>query len=326
LLVTKQMSPALAARVLASVTGRRAPEGRRLRPFTAILRLATLAFLATALLLVLYARHTRSRQLERDRASLLQTMRDQASALTRADHDQRARVEAALALHAVAAYAGDLIADELRGDAGLAQVLAEPTLYIRGPLEGLASRTRLAQLAPSSWKDAFVLCLLDPPAQRSEAALKKRARAAFSRDNLPLTAHIERLDPLLQALPLLGPSWQERVLAADSASVLSSYRKLFDAAPIAAAVRAAKARQLLAVMDEAGPPGAPTELDGERPHPVRVVLLDLLSGELLLRFRRDVDPSFISTAARAEYAGAIDSCALAFDLHQAAATPKTKGF
>lgn len=320
------MSPALAARVLASVTGRRAPEGRRLRPLTAILRLATLALLATALVLVLYVRHTRSRQLERDRESLLQVMRDQASLLTRTDREQLARVQTALAIHAVAAYAGDLVADELRDDAGLAQALAKPMLYIRGPLEGLASRTRLAQLAPSSWKDAFLLCLLDPPAQRSETALKKRARAAFSRDNLPLTAHVERLDPLLQALPLLGPSWQERVLAADSSSLLSSYRKLFDAAPIAAAVRAAKARQLLAVMDEAGPPGAPTELDGERPHPVRVVLLDLLSGELLLRFRRDVDPSFISSAARAEYAAAIDSCALAFDLRRAVETPKAKGF
>jgi hypothetical protein len=311
------MSPALAARVLASVAGRRAASDKRLRPLTALLRLGTLALLATALVLALYARHTRSRQLEGNRESLLQSMRKQASALTQVDLEQRARVEAALAVHAVAVYAGDLVADELHGEVAFAQALAEPMLYIRGPLEGLANPSRLAQLASSSWKDAFVLCLLDPPPQRSETALKKQARAAFMRHNLALTAHIERLDPLLQALPLLGRSWQQRVLAADSASALDSYRKLFEAAPIPAAVRAAKARQLLAVMDEAGPPGAPTELDGERPHPVRVVLLDLLSGELRLRFRRDVDPSFISPAVRAEYASAIDSCALAFDLRQA---------
>jgi hypothetical protein len=49
------------------------------------------------------------------------------------------------------------------------------------------------------------------------------------------------------------------------------------------------------------------------------VLSDLTSGQLLLRFRRGVDPSWLSPAARAEYASGIDSCALAFDLREALA-------
>ena len=36
-----------------------------------------------------------------------------------------------------------------------------------------------------------------------------------------------------------------------------------------------------------------------------------------LRFRHDVDPSWLSPAARAEYASGIDSCALALDLRKA---------
>ena len=80
---------------------------------------------------------------------------------------------------------------------------------------------------------------------------------------------------------------------------------------------AAKARQLLAVMDEPGDPKAPAELDGERPHAVRVTLTDLSSGQIRLRYRATVDPSWLSPTTRAEYASGIDGCALAVDLRNA---------
>jgi hypothetical protein len=130
-------------------------------------------------------------------------------------------------------------------------------------------------------------------------------------------AHVERLDPLLQALPLLEPAWKQRIQAADSDRALATYQKLFDAAPLRAAVRAAKARQLLAVMDEPGDPKAPAELDGERPHAVRVTLTEMESGNVRLRYRGNVDPSWISERTRAEYASGIDGCALALDLRNA---------
>jgi hypothetical protein len=78
------------------------------------------------------------------------------------------------------------------------------------------------------------------------------------------------------------------------------------------------------VVDEPGDAKAAAELDGERPHAVRVIVTDLASDQLQLRFRHDVDPSWLSAGARAEYASGIDSCALALDL-RAALGPQSGG-
>jgi hypothetical protein len=112
------------------------------------------------------------------------------------------------------------------------------------------------------------------------------------------------------------PTWIERVRAADDSATLSALRKQFEAAPLEATVRAAKVTQLLTVVDEPG--SGPIELDGERRHGVRVVLSELGTGELRIRFRREVDPAWISANIRAEYAAGIDSCALATDLRNSA--------
>jgi hypothetical protein len=130
-------------------------------------------------------------------------------------------------------------------------------------------------------------------------------------------AHVQRLAPLLDILPLLGGEWQRKVAEAESAAVLSDYRELIDGAPIAAAVRASKARQLLLVVDEPGDAKTPAELDGERPHAARVVLSNLADGNVSLRFRKQVDPGWLSPSTRAEYATGVDSCALALDLRSA---------
>jgi hypothetical protein len=318
-LVTKRMSPELAARVMKSVSGR-APgrAGGRLKPLTALLRLSAIAFVATLFFSVLYVKQKRAEELEQRRATLLAAARKHAASLTRTDFELAGRVEAALALQAVPAYAGDLFAAPLRSREGLDAALAQPMIYLRGPLDALGNPTRIAAIASNSWPDALVLCLLDPPAERSEKALKARARAVMgSRAGSERLGHVERFDSVLQVIPLLQPAWQKRVEVADSAN-LRSYEKLFEVAPLARAVRAAKARQLLAVMDEPGDAKAPAELDGERPHDIRVTLTDLVSGEVLLRYRRTVNPSWISAPVRAEYAGGIDSCGLALDLRAAA--------
>jgi hypothetical protein len=41
----------------------------------------------------------------------------------------------------------------------------------------------------------------------------------------------------------------------------------------------------------------------------------------LLRFRKRVDPGWISVPRRADYAAALDACALALDIHEAASAP-----
>jgi hypothetical protein len=315
-LVTKNMSPALAARVLRSVSGR-GGSTRRLPPLTAILRLAALAMFVAAAVGLLLVRQQRSRRLEQERTALLERLTQEAAGLSRSDLELGQRVRSALTLQAAPAYAGDVIAEGLRGEAKLAAELALPMLYVRGPLDGLARAERIEQLAAGSWLDAFVLCLLEPPATRSESELRKKARAASGRHGAPSMARAARLDMPLSVLPVLSPEWRGRIELAETQHQLAHYRDLLDTLPIKAAVQAAKSRQFLAVMDEPGDPKVAAELDGERPHAVRVVLTDLTSGEVRLRLRRDVDPSWLSERSRAELASGIDSCALAMDLRAA---------
>lgn len=313
LLVTKNMSPALAARVQAAVSGGRGSENSRRNPLAGALRVLTFVLVLAAVTGVVQVRRQRAAELEAARASLLEKVRSAATQLSRADLELQGRAQSAIALHATPLYAGDLLAEELRTEQGLHAALSLPTLYVRGPLDGLARPARLTELAASSFKDPLVLCLLEPPDARTEKALRRKAFAPSE----SATAHVERLAPLLQVLPLLGRAWQRRVESAETLEAVGQLQKLYDLAPVAAALRAAKTRQLLVVMDEPGVLKGPTELDGERAHPVRVVLTDLSNGEVRLRFRREVDPSWLSDNARAQNASGIDSCTLAFDLRQA---------
>jgi hypothetical protein len=70
-------------------------------------------------------------------------------------------------------------------------------------------------------------------------------------------------------------------------------------------------------MDEPDEPG-PADLDGERPHHVRVGLFDLKSSAVVLRARKRVDPNWLAAATRSTYASAVDGCDLALDVRSAA--------
>jgi hypothetical protein len=315
LLVTRTMSPALAARVQAAVSGRRG----RGRSFKALLRFLTVTFVIVSAVGVARFRQQRIQRLESERTELLSTLEQAGKSLTRSDRELPRRVAAAVALESSPNYAGDRLPEAPFPDADLTEALAEPMLYVRGPLDGLARPDRLSDIAASSSKDAFVLCLLAPPEARTEKALRLKASAAGaqSKSTLQVSAHVERLAPLLQALPLMGRDWAERIRVAETSEALEKLAKVVAAAPLAVAVRAAKARRLLLVLDENGAATGPTELDGERAHPVRVVLVDLTNGESRLRFRGQVDPGWLSDQARSAYASGIDSCALALDFRQA---------
>jgi hypothetical protein len=313
-LVTKQMSAALSARVHASVLGRRidgAPvRGRRAAAILRVLALGVLLLLTGSFV---SARHRAANRLAATRAELLRRVREASSALARAQTSSLGQLEASFGVHAAGAYPGDWIAAELRTDAALAERLRVPTVYLRGPLDGLSTSAAVAQSAAASTKDALMLCLVSPPPSRTEKALRERARAAYGGRVDPTTGvAIERLEPLLQTLPLLAADWERRISSAKTQLELAQFQTQFDRAPLRAAMRAATARQVLLAVDEPSDVGGPTELDGERAHFARVVLYDL-SGRLSFRIRKRVDPSWISAAGRAEYASGIDSCSLALD-------------
>jgi hypothetical protein len=326
LLVTERMAPELRARIEASVRGRRGNSGRRGKPFAlAMLRMALVLTFVLAIGTFAMARRRASAELEAERANLLDRFRKEASGLTAEQRSIGERIQGFLEQGA-GQYLGDAVSAELRGP-GLVAALARPTVYVRGPLQSFTRLSGIRESASSSFGDAFVLCLLDPPAVRTEKQLLGRARSAYAGGERVerVAPHVARLYHALAGLPFLSPSWEERVKTAQKARELQLLRRDFERAPLKGAKAAASAELLLYAMDEPGDRSIPAELDGERPHHVRVGLVDLTQKKQLLALRRKVDPSWLSPGVRAEHAMGIDACSLALDVREEVTGQKLGG-
>jgi hypothetical protein len=339
LLVTPKMSPELAARVAASVRGGRAARGaRRLSHARGALRMVVLAVIAGSVSLFVLARQSARERFEGDRADLLARIDRQAAALSELEKAAPARIQSWLE-RCAGQYAGDWVAEELRPPGALGAAFERSTVYVRGPLASFRTSSGLSDAAAASFKDAFPRCLLEPPASRSEKVLLAGARGSSEALHLRPDAgapafearrnvdggdlvsssrlgKVERLYPALAALPFLAREWRARVVEASDPRDLDKLRRVFERVPFDAAKRAVSSELLLFAMDEPGDTTGPTELDGERPHHVRIGLVELATSKLLLRLRRRVDPRWLSAPVRAEFASVIDSCALAFDVHR----------
>jgi len=280
-----------------------------------LLRITSVLLILGAIGWVTQEKQQTDRELERTRRTLIERWQREAAPLTERNRRMPERAAAWLS-RAAAGTAGDRVDDELRRSGGLDRMLERPTVYVRGELDDFSTPGRLESSALDSVKDAFVLCLLDPPRQRTEKSLLSRVRSAYAAGERMqnATRHVQRLGDALIGLPLLDHAWRDRVVAAAGEHELRGLSRTLERAPLEGAKQAAKAALLLYVIDEPGEAGHPTELDGERPHHVRVGLVDLDAGKELLRLRRRVDPSWLSDATRAEYARGVDSCALAFDI------------
>lgn len=315
LLVTDRMAPALRARIEASVRGRRPAPGRRSKPMVlGMLRMSLVLACVLAIGTFAMARRRAAAELETERASLLERFRREASGLTAEQRGIGERIHGLLE-QAAGPYAGDAVTAEVRGG-GLLRALGRPTVYVRGPVQSFTQSSGTRESASASYSDAFVLCLLDPPSSRTEMLLLSRARSAQGGGERVerVAPHVSRLYHALAGLPYLSPTFEERVKTAQKARELELLRRDFERAPVEKAKLAARAELLLYAMDEPGDRSVPAELDGERPHHVRVGLVDLASKKQLLALRRKVDPSWLSPAARAEYASGIDACSLALDV------------
>lgn len=320
LLVTRRMSPELRARVEASVRGRRATPGQKLAPRSrSWLRLGLFTLVAVGVGSILLLRRQVTGELDQQRGELSARLTEEAAAIRDEDRKALDRARIWIERSALEGHAEDFLAVELSDRAALERVLSRPTVYVRGSLDGFRNSEALEESAALSAKDAFVLCLLKPPAARTEKALLGRARTSYGGGSgfRDATKQVERLHAALVVLPFFEAAFAERVASAEGRRELDGLQRLVARAPFEAGRRALAARQLLWVMDEPADTPGPTELDGERPHPVRVGLVDLEADRSLLRLRRRVDPRWLSDAARAEYASAVDSCSLALDVRKA---------
>jgi hypothetical protein len=317
-LTTKKMAPALAARIEASVRGKRGrgrPPSRSTRDRVSSLgRLGLALAVAGLVVFVIAARREDRRTLEGVRSVLLGTVHDARASLTPEDMTVVARASDWLT-RSSGGYEGDFVAPELQAAGALAARMSRPTLYVRGELDSFGSPSAIAAAATSSQKDPLAVCLVEPPAGRTEKALFERVREAYSRGADAHAPNVRRLHDVIAGLPLLEASWSDGVRAAGEAEDIDRARRELQRAPIEGAKRAAKAELLLFAFDEPGAPGGTTELDGERPHDVRVVLVDLAAGKMLLRQRRRVDPSWVSASKKAEYSAALDGCKLAAEVY-----------
>lgn len=318
-LVTSRMAPELAARVEKAVTGRPAAARGKVTP--RVIALLRLVLVATAIFggyTLLSGRRKVQQAFVHDRNALLARIDAEAASLTPQELDAVPRASGWLGRLA-GPYEGDYVADELKKPGALEATLAAPTVYVRGPLADLTTSAKLAEAAATSVKDGLVVCLLSPPATRNEKEMLEKVRIAFGGGAKleQATPNVHRLHDAMIGLPFLLPSWSNQVRAASDAEEVARLRVAFERAPIARAKGAAKSELLLAVHDEPGDGQGVTELDGERPHDIRLAIVDVKRSVVLLRQRKHVDPSFISVAKRPTYAAALDGCGVAYDVRKA---------
>jgi hypothetical protein len=318
-LTNPKMSPELAARVESSVTGRRKDPRNRASSarVVSLVRGVTMLVIVAVIAWVLIERQSSARRLQSDRAQLLDTLNKQKASLTERDRGAVTRDEAWL-LRSSGAYEGDVVADELRSN-GLTEVLSRPLVYVHGWADAFTNSAGIARATKSSVKDTLLLCLVDPPTARTEAALLGKVRVSYGAGAQleQRTSNVRDLSLANTTLHVLSPAFEQSVVAADDLQQLAKLRTEVERAPIEGGRQALTATVMLIAMDEPGIVVGPSELDGERPHDVRLLVIDLTTDKVLLRTRKHVDPSVWSTASRATYAVGLDECAMAFDVRAA---------
>lgn len=326
LLTNPRMDPALAARVEGSVTGKKATPGvPRAKPrFVMLMRLGVVVLVAFIVQSVVGFKKKERDDVTRVRSEALATVRSHSAGLSPEDLALPKKIEPLL-VGLSRSFEKETIASELRTKAGFDAVFSRPLLYVRGPLGSFATGPQIADSAATSAKDSLVMCLFDPPPSRSEKDVLPKVRIAYGTGAAleAQTANVRRLGELTAGIAFLAPDYAKKIEASSDIVDLTKWKKEVDRAPLEATKRAAKARLLLAAMDEPGD-GSPAELDGERRHHVRVLLVDLATETTLLDMRKIVDPSWISDKHRSDMARGLDSCILALDIRDAALTPPKK--
>jgi hypothetical protein len=313
-LTTPKMDPALAARVEASVTGKPVDAAKSVSPRTmAFLRFAGILGAIGIIAWIAIVRRQANDALEADRNSLLTQLHEHSSQATASDKTLLPRIETWVREHS-GEYEGDLVDDSVRGE-NMAATLANPIIYLRGPIEGFKTDRGIVDMAPTTFRDALVLCLFDPPEKSTEKTLREAAKAVLSgSDRLKKIGHVSRFHTARVGLPFLQPQWEERVKATEDSRQIAEMRRQLKQAALENSVKAMKSRLLLAVMDEPKDGNGPSEIDGANRHYVRVMLVDMEADKVLLRQRKLVDPAWIPTSRRSDYANGINSCELGMEI------------
>src|SRR5690349_577698 len=209
-LTTRKMNPALVARIEARVAGKSAIEAARQKAaradrdaipligsssrMVAAARVVAVAAVVSLVAFVLVGRKKAKDELEAERSAIVTAVGTAGADVTAEDLGTVARIEAWLAKLSKG-YEGDWAAPELRTSAARAALFGKTMVYLRAPVGEVGSARAVAEASAASYKDAFVLCLVAPPAQRTEKAFLPLVHEARGGGN-PFeerTANVRRL-------------------------------------------------------------------------------------------------------------------------------------
>jgi hypothetical protein len=316
-LTTPSMDPALRARIERAVSPRaRARHNARglgiARPFAGgqqKLRLARLFPLLVAA--ALGALGVASYRAERsavaaERSALLDALADRRARLPAGHDGFVAATDRWITEAAREPDRADLVTPTVKGHASLEGWLHRPAVYVHlGAAAASGNARALDDAAQASSKDAFLLCLLQPPAGTTERELLAKVRGVYFGGAKvdDETTNVRRLAEAHAGLAAVGPAFESALHGADELPLLRKLRRDLEAAPLTEAARAASSELFVIVVDE-GPEA-------------RVVLVDLTSKSVLLRVRRRLEVPGTSPAASI-YREQLEGCALAMAVRRAA--------
>ncbi len=309
-LVTRRMSPALRARVQASLRSDLRQrtlypnQGRRWKYLRVVLILATLAL--TAFLVLTYRKSRR--EVEERRALLLAEYRQLAASVPK---PARARLQ-----DLAARFDSRSLGDTSAGPA-LDRILAEPFLYVRVEALRLSSPKSALEAARESELDALATCLVTPPANLRESTLLRAIGQA------PRSDRIFSVGDAVAALDFFDSSFEDELQSVQHMEQLDRLGVRLHQDERARGLAALEAKTLVLAVDLAKEGDVVSDFDGEAPHEIQLKAFDVASGRLLWGASHRVDPSWISAKSRLAYSRPLDSCRLAFELSvHAAPAPK----
>lgn len=333
-LTNPRMAPSLRRRIEAQLGRRRRDRPKRLQETSArspAMAVIVGGALVVVVSLVFLIRRQESSELERRREALLATTGSGRAQLSEQQSAFLPRVERWVVRLATEDFGADEVAADLTTPGALDELLGRPAVYMRGVVPELSAPDMLRDAARASVKDAFLLCLLTPPPASTEVAVLASVRGVNYGGALvdSLTRNVRRLHDAEAGLSVLAATWDSRARVADTPAAMKKLEAELEDAPTAAGFVAASSEVLLLVVDEppagVGPAPAVPGRDKvsmlgrveDRPHDVRVAIVDLEKERLLLRMRRKVDAGTRFPSAKALHAAAVQSCGLALDVREA---------
>jgi hypothetical protein len=311
-LVTPRMNTALRARVLRAVSskaravhhaagmGMASPFADR-QPFRFTKLLPLLVFVLLGGLFAAMVIHER-RALEADRSALLSELEGLRVGLPPGHEGLVAETERLLM--EAAAEGPEIIDPSLKSASAFDATMRRPALYVRAPASELSDVRGVDDAARGSDKDAFLVCLMYPPASTSERDLLTKVRGVYFAGAKvdEQTANVRRLTEARLGLAVLAPAFESSVRAAPDRNVLKRMRKELQKAPVDLAKKAVGAELFLIVADTKS--GA------------RVTLVDLAAKKTLLRVVRRHEELALSSLG-SSHREELESCSLAFAVRRA---------